>query len=79
MQLSDGDRTWLVDPVAIDDQSALARLLGAPGVVKVLHACGEDMELLERLTGVRPRPVFDTQVAAAFVGHGVDPTAMSGR
>ena len=38
--------------------------------VKVMHACDEDLEMLQLVTGVQPSPVFDTQLAAAFSGHG---------
>ena len=35
-----------------------------------MHACGEDLEVLEVLTGATPRRPFDTQLAGAFAGHG---------
>jgi ribonuclease D len=70
IQLSDGTRTWLVDPLAVGNLDALGTLLAAPDTVKVLHACSEDLEVLERSAGARPRPLFDTQIAAAFAGHG---------
>ena len=70
IQLSDGDAVWLVDPLAIDDLSGLGNLLTDPGVVKVFHSCSEDLEVLRQRFGVIPQPLFDTQVAAAFLGHG---------
>jgi len=36
----------------------------------VIHASEGDIEVLEQLTGTTPEPVFDTQMAAAFTGHG---------
>jgi ribonuclease D len=38
--------------------------------MKVMHAAEGDTEVLEQLTSVVPKPVFDTQIAAAFTGHG---------
>ena len=38
-------------------------------VVKVLHACSEDLEVL-RLTGKLPQPLFDTQLAAGYLNLG---------
>ena len=35
-------------------------------VTKVFHACSQDMEVMLHTVGVLPRPIFDTQVAAAF-------------
>jgi ribonuclease D len=39
-------------------------------VVKVLHACSEDLEVLLRLTGKLPQPLFDTQLAAGYLNLG---------
>ena len=50
------------------DLSALAPLLGAPGVVKIMHAARQDLEVLFPAVGL-VRPVFDTQIAAALAGH----------
>ncbi len=71
IQLYDGKQPYLIDPLTIDDWSALANLLANPRVVKVLHACSEDLELLYQLTLVVIAPVFDTQLASAFLGMGI--------
>jgi ribonuclease D len=39
-------------------------------VVKVLHACSEDLEVFLRLTDSLPAPLFDTQLAAAYLNLG---------
>jgi ribonuclease D len=39
-------------------------------VVKVLHACSEDLEVFLRLTGSLPAPLFDTQLAAGYLNLG---------
>lgn len=70
VQVSDGDAAWLIDPVALDDLSPLGELLSDPNVVKVLHSCSEDLEVLQLALGCRPAPLYDTQVAAAMVGYG---------
>jgi ribonuclease D len=70
VQVSDGDTAWLIDPVALGDLSPLGALLSDPNVVKVLHSCSEDLEVLQLALGCRPAPLYDTQVAAAMVGHG---------
>lgn len=71
IQLSDGEVPYLIDPLTITDWSPLAALLKNKQVVKVLHACSEDLELLYQLTGVITEPVFDTQIAAAFLNMGM--------
>lgn len=70
LQVSDGHTAFLIDPLEISAWAPLAELLAAPGVVKVLHACSEDLEVLARLTGQLPTPLFDTQLAAAYLGLG---------
>ncbi|WP_263260800.1 ribonuclease D [Pseudomonas entomophila] len=70
LQVSDGHVAFLIDPLCITAWEPLAALLAAPGVVKVLHACSEDLEVLARLTGQLPAPLFDTQLAAAYLGLG---------
>ncbi|NNC54166.1 MAG: ribonuclease D, partial [Pseudomonadales bacterium] len=36
----------------------------------VMHSCSEDMEVFNTLLGDYPSNLFDTQIAAAFCGHG---------
>jgi ribonuclease D len=67
VQVFDGERVSLVDPLAIDDFESLAALLASPGVTKIMHAAEGDMEVLEQLTGVVPVRVFDTQLAGSDV------------
>lgn len=70
VQVSNGTDCWLVDVLRITDFSPLAAVMQAPNVLKVLHAPGEDLEVFDRLCGCLPEPLFDTQVAASFCGHG---------
>ena len=70
IQIGDGERAFLIDPLTIDNWQPLAALLENPAVVKVLHACSEDLEVLLRLTGSLPAPLFDTQLAAAYLNLG---------
>lgn len=70
VQLCFDDRAWLVDPLAIKDPAPLARLLGDPAVIKVLHSASEDLEVFDRWLGVLPQPLFDTQRAAALLDRG---------
>ncbi len=69
LQLGDARHQYLIDPLRIDDWTPLQQLF-ATNSYKVLHACSEDLELLNRLLGCAPRPLFDTQVGAALAGIG---------
>ena len=56
----------LVDAPAVD-MRILAEVLEGPGVA-VLHAADQDLEVLGRSCGTVPARIFDTQVAAGFIG-----------
>ncbi len=52
------------------DLSPLGALLAKPDVVKVFHACRQDVEIFLLLFGAVPLNLFDTQVAAMVAGFG---------
>lgn len=64
------EQAWLIDPLAVPDLSALTALLTNPAVVKILHSPSEDFEVFQHFLGCLPRPLFDSQRAAAFIGLG---------
>ncbi|QJD58109.1 ribonuclease D [Pseudomonas sp. gcc21] len=68
IQIGDGQHAYLIDPLAITEWAPLVELLVAPGVIKVFHSCSEDLEVFHHLCGVVPQPLFDTQLAAAYLG-----------
>jgi len=69
VQLSDGKRVWLVDPLSCGPLEPLARLFTNPDIVKILHAPSEDLDVLLYTTGSVPDPLFDTQIACAMLGQ----------
>ncbi|MDR0807468.1 MAG: ribonuclease D [Enterobacteriaceae bacterium] len=66
IQLFDGKQTSLVDPLEISDWQPFRDLLINPNVVKLLHACSEDLEVFFHEFNVLPNPLIDTQILAAF-------------
>ncbi len=60
---------WLVDPLALDDLSALGPVFAEPGITTVLHAGDNDLVQLKRRHGFRFASLFDTYVAARFLGE----------
>jgi ribonuclease D len=66
IQLAWRDRVALVDPLAVDP-APLRRLFEGPGTA-VAHAAGQDLDILRTACGAAPGQVFDTQVAAGFLG-----------
>ncbi|MYD96926.1 MAG: ribonuclease D [Gammaproteobacteria bacterium] len=59
----------LVDAQADADFDALRTMLVDQERTKIVHACSEDLEVIEHHLGVRPRNLVDTQLAHAFLGE----------
>ena len=70
VQIAVSDTCAIVDPLTVDDLSSLVEVLTDPGVLKVLHAAGQDVEVLHWHTGRLAEPIFDTQIAASMAGLG---------
>lgn len=60
-----GAGTWLVDPVGCPDLSPLDEAIGA--AEWILHAATQDLACLAEV-GLRPRQLFDTELAARILG-----------
>ncbi len=60
------DKVALLDPFALD-LTALNVVFSGPATV-VLHAGTQDLEILSRIVGTLPQSIFDTQLAAGFIG-----------
>ncbi|ABR74477.1 ribonuclease D [Actinobacillus succinogenes] len=67
IQLYDGERVSLIDPTTITDFSPFTALLADINVIKVLHACYEDLEVFSHYFQQLPEPIMDTQVMAGFL------------
>ena len=70
IQLYDGERVSLIDPLAITDFSPFVVLLANPKVLKILHSCSEDLLVFLQEFDELPRPMIDTQIMARFLGLG---------
>ena len=69
VQVATPDECVVIDVIAIDNLAPLAILMRDEGTVKVFHACSQDMEVLNYTLSALPAPIFDTQIAAAFLGE----------
>ncbi len=70
IQIYTGQQCFLIDPVSIGNIDALIPVMTDSSLLKVLHACSEDMEVFQHSIGVTPQPVYDTQIAGAALGVG---------
>ncbi len=66
-----GVRTEVLDPIENEfDPAPLARVLADPEIEIVVHAGRQDVAILRRTWRTEVENVFDTQVAAGFLGYG---------
>ena len=71
IQLYDGKRVSLIDPLLITDFSPFVKLLADSHVLKVLHSCSEDLLVFLQEFNQLPTPMIDTQIMARFLGLGM--------
>jgi ribonuclease D len=68
VQISSRDENVLIDPLALPSLDILGQLFADAHVEKVFHDADFDLRILDRDLGLRVRNLFDTQIAAAFLG-----------
>jgi len=69
IQIHGENHSYLIDPLAGLDLTPLAKIFSNPGVLKVFHAGDNDIRIIKRDYGFEFRNIFDTQRAAAILGH----------
>lgn len=70
IQVCDGSASYLLDPLTLTDWQAFVALLRSESIVKVFHSCSEDLIVFNDFFKQLPRPLIDTQKAAAFLDYG---------
>jgi ribonuclease D len=68
VQLAAPGAVWLVDPLAVEDLRPLGTVFGDARTTIVLHAGDNDLVDLKRRHGLPFARIFDTSVAARFLG-----------
>jgi len=68
IQISTSLQNILVDPLWMDDLSALYPVFANPKIRKVFHGADYDIRSLYRDFGIEVNSLFDTQIAARFLG-----------
>ena len=68
VQVATKYKVYLIDTIAVDDMKSIAEVLADSRVVKVVQAVGNDIRCLDREWGFRMRNLFDTSIAARFIG-----------
>jgi len=68
LQIASPDWVACIDPLVLKDLSPLFEVIYNPKLIKVFHACRQDLEIFYQITGKIPESVFDTQIAAPLLG-----------
>jgi len=66
--------SFLIDPMALPNLIPFFKVIENPDVLKITHAGENDYRILYHTFNILPKNVFDTQIAAGFVGYNY-PTA----
>ena len=69
LQLSTRDETFVVDTLEIPGLEPLRTPLADPAIEVILHDADYDLRLLDRDYGLKVHGLFDTKVAARFLGE----------
>jgi ribonuclease D len=70
IQVATVDGYYLIDPIRVTDLKPFLDLIESPLILKITHAGENDYRLLNQNWHVVPQNLFDTQVAAGFIGLG---------
>ena len=68
VQVATNSNVYLIDTLAVDDMKPIGGVLADETVVKVIQGAEYDIRCLDREWGFRVRSLFDTSIAARFVG-----------
>lgn len=68
IQVVAGDRLAIIDPLQVTDTSPFWNVLSTPGRTVIAHAAREEIRFCFRDSGKPIAGLFDTQLAAGFVG-----------
>lgn len=68
IQISSGERNWIVDVLNLSDLEPLLRIMKDNSIQKIFHDVGFDLRILNHQFKCIPKNIFDTQIAALFLG-----------
>ncbi|MDO8579152.1 MAG: HRDC domain-containing protein [Dehalococcoidales bacterium] len=68
VQIATATGIYIIDTIRINDISTLGSILANPAQVKVIHDASYDVRCLDRHQGLHFSGIFDTSIAARFLG-----------
>lgn len=70
LQIATDNSVYIIDPLSNLRLDDIWKKVADERIVKILHAAKEDLNIIRELSGLTPVNIFDTQVAAGFLGYG---------
>ncbi len=70
LQIATDRSVYIIDPLSNLQLNELWQKVADERIIKVLHAAKEDLNIIRELSNLVPSNIFDTQVAAGFIGQG---------
>lgn len=69
IQVSTPNGNYIIDPLQLNDLGPFFQLIQDPAILKITHAGENEYRIFYQQYDVVPANVFDTQLAAAFLGY----------
>ncbi len=60
---------FIIDPISLPDIDPILEIIQNPAIKKITHAGENDYRLFFQSHDILPKNVFDTQIAAGFIGY----------
>lgn len=67
LQIYDGEKVYLIDPLKVNVNADFQSICSNKNIIKVMHACKEDLEVFYHAWQCQFESLFDTQTAYGFV------------
>jgi ribonuclease D len=68
IQIASRDKVYILDTISLNDLAPLQDVLADASIKKVVHAAEYDIRSLDRHCGIHIHNLFDTSIAARFIG-----------
>lgn len=69
IQISTRTENFIIDTIEIKDYSCLKQILSDRSIEKVFHGSTYDIQMLYQCADIKIKNLFDTQIAASFLGE----------
>lgn len=69
IQIASESGNALIDVPALSNLAPLVDIFTRSDCLKIMHSASQDLEVLHQAFDVMPGPLFDTQIAASFLGE----------